>query len=355
MATATWRKVIVSGSNAQLATVTASVALQVGTNQYITTSPTNTYLSGSFSGSFFGNGSGLTNVTATAVFPTNAKTDLATTDQIYINDGANKYVTYGNLVTDLAGSGQATSNLTTTDTGDSLALTSQITITGASGSFSGSFFGNGNGLTNILYSSLTSIPNGIVSGSSLASSTQGQVTLTTNNVAVITNLNSLQATDSPTFANVNANAASFGLATSTATAIQIGDSSATITIPGNLTVNGTTTVVNTTNTVVKDQFILLNSGSTGTTDGGIIVGNSATINIGEALYWENNPATTGRWSIASGIDATSTSITANSYLVTVSGSTVDPGATAAPTYGGSTNGIGNMYVNTQTNDIWIWA
>jgi len=72
-------------------------------------------LSGSFSGSFQGNGAGLTGVTATAIFPTTAKTDLATTDQIYINDGANKYVTYGNLVTDLAGSGQGTSNLTTTE------------------------------------------------------------------------------------------------------------------------------------------------------------------------------------------------------------------------------------------------
>ena len=350
---ASWKKVIVSGSNAQLATVTASVALQVGTNQYITTSPATTYLSGSFSGSFFGNGAGLTGVTATAIFPTTAKTDLATSDQIYINDGTNKYITYGNLVTDLAGSGQSTSNLTTTDTGDSLALTSQITITGASGSFSGSFFGNGSGLTAIPYSSLTSVPSGIVSASSLSSTTQGQVTLTTNGVAVTTNLNSLQASDSPTFANINANAASFGLATSTATAIQIGGGSATVTIPGNLTVNGTTTIINTTNTAIKDQFILLASGSTGTMDGGIIVGNSATINVGEAFYWENNPGTTGRWAIASAVDATSTTVTPNSYMVTVSGSTVDPSGN--PTYGGATNGIGNMYVNTSTSDIYIWA
>ena len=94
-------------------------------------------LSGSFSGSFQGNGAGLTGVTATAIFPTTAKTDLATTDQIYINDGANKYVTYGNLVTDLAGSGAGTSNLTTTDTGDSLALTAQVTVTGVTASLFG--------------------------------------------------------------------------------------------------------------------------------------------------------------------------------------------------------------------------
>ena len=376
---ATWKKVIVSGSNAQLATVTASAALQVGTNQYITTSPATTYLSGSFSGSFFGNGANLTGVTATAIFPTTAKTDLATTDQFYINDGANKYITYGNLVTDLAGSGAGTSNLTTTDTGDSLALTSQISVTGISGSHSGSFFGNGSGLTAIPYTSLTSVPSGIVSASVLAAgSGQGSLTLTTNGVSSgdIT-ATSLGTSGTPTFAgltistnalavnNINGittNAATFPIApvattinlgTTTNTAINIGTGASTVTIPGNLTVNGTTTIINTTNTAIKDQFILLASGSTGTMDGGIIVGNSATINVGEAFYWENNPGTTGRWAIASAVDATSTTVTPNSYVVTVSGSTADPSGN--PTYGGATNGIGNMYVNTSTSDIWIYA
>ena len=376
---ATWKKVIVSGSNAQLATVTASAALQVGTNQYITTSPATTYLSGSFSGSFFGNGSGLTGVTATAIFPTTAKTDLATTDQFYINDGANKYITYGNLVTDLAGSGAGTSNLTTTDTGDSLALTSQISVTGISGSHSGSFFGNGSGLTAIPYTSLTSVPSGIVSASVLAAgSGQGSLTLTTNGVSSgdIT-ATSLGTSGTPTFAGltistnalavnntngITTNAATFPIApvattinlgTTTNTAINIGTGASTVTIPGNLTVNGTTTIINTTNTAIKDQFILLASGSTGTMDGGIIVGNSATINVGEAFYWENNPGTTGRWAIASAVDATSTTVTPNSYVVTVSGSTADPSGN--PTYGGATNGIGNMYVNTSTSDIWIYV
>jgi hypothetical protein len=43
-------------------------------------------LTGSFTGSFAGNGAGLTGVTATAIFPTTAKTDLASTDQFFIND-----------------------------------------------------------------------------------------------------------------------------------------------------------------------------------------------------------------------------------------------------------------------------
>ena len=263
---ATWKKVVVSGSNAQLASVTASVAFAVGTNQVITTSPATTFLSGSFSGSFSGNGSGITGIS---------------------------------------------------------------------------------------YSNLSGLPSGIISASVLSSPLQGQALLTNNGVAGSTIDLGLEAADTPTFAGINANGISFGLATATATAIQIGDGSATVTIPGNLTINGTTTIVNTTNTAIKDRFILLASGSTTNMDGGIIVGNSSTINIGEALYWENSAGDTGRWSIASGVDATSTTVTPNSYIVTVSGSTVDPSGN--PTYGGATNGIGNMYVRTDTGDIYIWA
>jgi hypothetical protein len=136
---ATWKKVIVSGSAAELLNVTASSGVLVGTIQQITTSATTTKLSGSFSGSFFGDGSGLSGVAAS--FPITAKTDLSTTDQFFINDGSSKFVTYGNLVTDLAGAGAGTSNLTTGDAGDSLALTAQIAVTGVTASFTGNLTG----------------------------------------------------------------------------------------------------------------------------------------------------------------------------------------------------------------------
>jgi hypothetical protein len=81
----------------------------------------NSNLSGSFSGSFQGDGTNLTGVTATAIFPVTAITDLASTDKFFVNDGANKHITYGNLLTDLAGT-----NLVVEGT-DSLALASTIT------------------------------------------------------------------------------------------------------------------------------------------------------------------------------------------------------------------------------------
>lgn len=52
------------------------------------------------------------------------------------------------------------------------------------------------------YSSLSNIPNAIVSGSSLGSSAQGEVALTTNGVAATAIDLGLQTTDSPTFAGL---------------------------------------------------------------------------------------------------------------------------------------------------------
>ena len=89
---AEWKKVIVSGSAAVLS------QLNVGTNQQITNSSATTYLSGSFSGSFSGNGANLTGVTATAVFPTSQTTPILSTTKIFSNDGAgNTFVTAGQI------------------------------------------------------------------------------------------------------------------------------------------------------------------------------------------------------------------------------------------------------------------
>jgi len=68
----TWKKVIVSGSQAEFAGAT-----------------------GSFTGSFFGSGANLSGVTAT--FPTTLLTPVTSTTQVFVNDGANKYVTVGQI------------------------------------------------------------------------------------------------------------------------------------------------------------------------------------------------------------------------------------------------------------------
>ena len=127
---ATWKKVIVSGSAAELS------QLNVGANQQITTAQSTTFLTGSFTGSFTGNGAGLTGVTATAIFPTTAVTNVTSTDKFFISQSTGQeYITYGNLLTDLAGT-----NLTV-EGSDSLTLASQIAVTGITASFTGSLTG----------------------------------------------------------------------------------------------------------------------------------------------------------------------------------------------------------------------
>ena len=125
------------------------------------------------------------------------------------------------------------------------------------------------------------------------------------------------------------------------------------TITGDLTVSGTTTILDTTNLSVEDRFVVLNHGSGSVVpsqEGGIIVEGS-TAGSGSAFYYDGD--TVLRWGVALGVADNATSVTANSYAVTVSGSGANPAGN--PTYGGSAAGYGNMYVNTTENTIWIFA
>jgi hypothetical protein len=185
-------------------------------------------LSGSFSGSFQGDGTNLTGVTATAIFPVTATTNLASTDKFFVNDGANKHITYDSLLTDLAGT-----NLTVEGT-DSLALAD--TISG----------------------------------------------------------------DKTFSANVN--------------------------ISGDLVVNGTASFQNTQNLLVADRFVLFASGSVSTGDGGIVV-QQGTQNIGEAFAWDSD---TTRWGVTGSFDSSTSTYTPEAFMATViEGAASDPTAVVA--------------------------
>lgn len=385
-----WKKIIVSGSDAHLNSVTASngsiisgstsvtgsVSVFTGTGGTGATTgyqhlglQSQTKISGSFTGSFTGDGTNLTGVTATPTFPTTAKTDLASTDKFFINDDAgngtvgNKQITYGNLLTDLAGTNLAVEG------SDSLTLASSITgisnfqstsITGSTitGSFTGSFGGT--------FTGAVVANNGVISGSSLSSPAQGQVTLTTNGVAQsATSITSLTTAGSPSFVdltlsgdiNVNGGditttAGTFNVATTNASTINIGSNTSTVvvgnnlSVQGNLSVLGNVTEIQVTNINVEDQFVLLASGSQGSpgADGGIIVVSGSAAGTGSALYHD---ITDQRWAVARSIAGSSTSITALEYVTTVSSSTADPSTV--------NYGVGEMHVNTNTGDIWIYS
>lgn len=389
---ATWKKIIVSGSDAHLSSVTASNSLSVGTNQIITTTSSGTQLSGSFSGSFFGDGSGLSGVSAS--FPITQKTTIVGTDQVFINDGSSKYATVsqftshswagisGDILIDGSGvaSIQADSVALGTDTtGNYVATVSasgalissavtgegstpEITLDTASATFTGGV--------------VSALPAGTVSASSLSSATQGTVTLTTNGVAAAAVDLGLETTDSPQFVgltltgdlavnggDITTTSTTFNVATTNATTINlgttnggtinIGATTSTVTVnddlvvTGDLTVNGTTTTINTTNLLVEDQFALFASGSDGSTDGGIVVQQGAS--DGYALGVD---ASADRWALQNNASPTATSITPDAYMGVIQEGTADPAGN--PVYGGAT-GYGTVFVNQNNGDIWIYS
>ena len=337
----------------------------------------NSNLSGSFSGSFFGNGAGLTGVTATPIFPTTAKTDLTSTDQFFINDGTNKYVTYGNLLTDLAGTNLAV------ESSDSLTLATTITgITSiTSTSFTGSLLGNVVGTaswatnaTNATTASVNTITDTttgtgpyyltFVAGTSgaqaeLIDSTGLTYNATTNTITA-TASNAISAATASNIGPAITNNTDNRVLTATGGGTINGEGNLTFDgttltvtgneiITGNLIVQGTASFQQTTNLEVADRFVLLASGSNSAGDGGIVV-QQATQNVGELFAYENS---VNRWGFTSSFSANQASYTAAAFVTTTEVGTVAP--TAAPIYGGASNGLGNIYVRSTTEEIFIYS
>ena len=139
---------------------------------------------------------------------------------------------------------------------------------------------------------------GVISGSSFSSPSQGTVRATINGVNTDVDTG-LQTGDSPTFAGLTLTGAATGT---------------NLTLSGDLTVQGTTTNINTSDLNIEDKFILLNSGSS-TGNSGIIAQNSATNGQGTALFFDD---TADRWSLDyAGADANTDSVTADAYVAAV--------------------------------------
>jgi hypothetical protein len=404
---ADWKKVIVSGSSAELSALSLDTALTVanggtgltatGANNFLvgngaaslttvgsngsgtvvrTTGATGLVASGSFSGSFQGDGSNLTGVVAgtpnaledgngianfsydgntsgvlvavqadsttggntkpVAVSANGVGFDISTIDgnglgtsggelvvnvddsSIEINSDSLRVkasgVTNAMLVNDSIQIG--TTDIALGATGSTVA---GLTLTGvtASGSFSGSFQGDGSGLTG-----LASTLNIDADGGG-----PGIVDLLTQtfDIAGGTNINTQLAAQTIT---VNLDP-------------DISVTNATVT--GDLTVNGTASFANTENLLVADRFVLFASGSTTAGDGGIVV-QQGTQNIGEVFAFEN---TAGRWGIETGFNASASAYTPAAYM----GAVVDIDAGQSDIAAYQKNG--NIKVD--SGDIYIYS
>ena len=400
---ATWKKVLVSGSSAALTSVTADTTVTVGSN-VVGTNQSNTILSGSFTGSFTGDGSGLKGVVA--AFPTNDTTDLAATDKFYVNtvDG-NEYITLSYLLNDIAGTNLAADPATA---GDAIKLKvvadpsfGNVTATtvSAAGTEAGNFIGfigtgswavtasfaltasyalNSNGGT--LTVSGSNNTTGTVSLASTPLLFSGSSNIVTNvgsangkigidladNITIAGDLAIIGGTDSTASITTTTTAAS--IFNSNATSINLGGSNTTttmqnLTLLGNLSVGGTTTTTTTQNLTVADRFVLFGSGSSTTIDGGIVVQNAFTVNNGKptgsgyALFLDGVSAVGGhapRWAVSSSVSELADEVAQpDEYVVTAKQTATAP--PVAPQYGGSGNGYGNIHINSSNGEIWIYA
>lgn len=319
---ANWKKVIVSGSNANLTTLQvdnltsgqvvigggsgnlSTTAINGTGNIVATTGATGLVASGSFSGSFQGNGSGLTNVTAASLgnaltigeglggatsYNGSAAVTLTVSGAAQLSD--NKIVKWNNTDGKFV-------DASLTDNGTTITGASSIQLTGASsaltGSFTGSFKGDGSQLT------------GLVSTLNIDADTGGPST-----VALASQTLDIQGTANEIETSVSGQTITVGLPSN----VTIGND---LVVTNNLYVNGTATYINTQDLYVADKFILLASGSVGTTDGGIVIdrGSAAAGNIAFGF-----DSATGRWGFQDGvidttnlIDPTSASGVSGSFM-----------------------------------------
>ena len=320
---AAWKKVIVSGSSAELASLNVnnklvtSASLQISNaagsviNQ-ISSSFDATFLSGSFSGSHYGN---------------------------FTGSATGSFVGSGTLRGDFSGSFTGSAIL--------------------SGQFSGSFSGSAT-LPSLTES--TGIVPFTYSGSLPATiAISGAVALTTNLLPKWTGagFSNSNITDSGTLVTIGAGATS-GVTVSAGGINVTGNSlfNQNVNITGDLTVAGTASFQNTENVLIADKFILLASGSTSLTDGGFIIATSTAPGgaSGSAFFIEAASAGAfGRFAVAYNVHASSSAVAADEYMVTSKINAGNPSDATPPTWGSTTNGLGNMWVNSITSDIFIWA
>ena len=112
---------------------------------------------------------------------------------------------------------------------------------------------------------------------------------------------------------------------------------ANLTLSGDLVVNGDTTTINTANLNVEDQFIFIASGSSAATDSGIIFANTA--GSGSSFFFD---AATARPSWATAVAADAVAVTPTAYIPRVFD--IDGGHTAIDEMGSMKVDSGDIYI-----------
>ena len=220
----------------------------------------------------------------------------------------------------------------TVTTVNGLTLTSAV----GSGSFSGSFQGNGASITGVVSSSyaLTAsyAENGNATLAFSGSTGVGTINLASQTLSIVGTANEIETV-----------AGSQTLTIGLPNDVTIGQD---LIVSRNLTVLGTASFQNTTNLDVADRFILLASGSNTTGDGGIVV-QQGVQGFGETFAYDAN---TTRWAVTGSFDGSQATFVPEAFMAAViEGAASDPTAVVA-----KLTKKGNIFVAADET-IWIYS
>ena len=290
----------------------------IGSSSIISTG-TGSVLTGSFSGSFTGTlglqdltqGSGIVPFT----FDGSSVATVAVSGAAALNSNA---VTKWN--------GAAFVNSSLIDNGTVVSGASSIQLTGANsaltGSFTGSFKGDGSGLTGLA-------TNLDISGS--------------NGTGITINLVTQDLTIGGTANEIETSAAGTTITIGLPNDVTIGQD---LIVSRNLTVFGTASFQHTEDLDIADRFIRLASGSNAAGDGGIAIQQNNALNA--EVFGFDSGAT--RWGVSSSFDASQNAFVPDAYMaLTLEGAGTDPTVVAA-----RYQVKGNIFIGSDEG-IWIYS
>lgn len=349
---AQWKKLIVSGALAELGNleVDAHVSASV------------------ISGSFFGDGAGITNLPVGEQVFSQLSGDVTATIEgvVDINPGV---VTGREISSSIAGGGLLGGYDHSTETFAPLsvdsgsifgAVTGDLSFTDAVATLTDDSVDENNISSSIAGTGLSGGSGTALSvdyGSDAGTAVEGNRTATFSGTA-----NEIEVSDSTAQALGGDISLTIGLPDDVTITNGITAATGSITgdlsVGGNLAVTGDLTYVNTTNLVVQDPFILLNSGSDGSVQGdsGIIFGGSEdATNSGNLLFWDKSYVTDsvekGRLGIATGIGQDHSGNISDSERSYYVGGVFEGSESDAAT--AEANLVGNIRV--ESEDIYIWV
>ena len=380
---ATWKKIITSGSNAELSQITASTGIDVPNDSIsgdkieggTIGSTTINSLAGSLSLGDF-NITNVGDIDADSISIADAASGLNinfsgadtgtskltlkdnVADALNITEGSNSYIkfTTTNNQEEILFSKNTKFTNAITSSGD---ISGSGTSTGSFGQLelSGGTFTSASLASAIEANAVTSYTNPTdnrIITSTGAGGINGESNLTFDgNHMLIASNGEIRFGDTGTFIHQEADGqldivsdSEVGIQATTIDIDGTVDISGNTTIGGNLTVNGTTTTIATANTEVKDQFLLLASGSSETNlDAGIIVQSGSVAGTGSAFYHDQSDE---RWAVGKSLSVSRTEATSpTQFVTTVKTDAVNPDSTSG------SYGAGEMHVNTSTGEIWI--